>query len=172
MALPDDGERWPSAPDRTLEETYMRHSRFKRRKVPPSKPKRPVTGYDIFFRNTYPQIKKNNPSMTQPQIYSYIGRMWRENTTWLDRQICYDFADDEKDRYYAEVIEWRKKREKMLEFDREASKTVIKRRERRIAEIQPQNVAEEVRGQGQALPQKCRYDERINSRDVDDCKIQ
>uniref|UniRef100_A0A915IIE3 Uncharacterized protein n=1 Tax=Romanomermis culicivorax TaxID=13658 RepID=A0A915IIE3_ROMCU len=106
----------------------------------------------------------------------------QELNSEYDVEICYDFADDEKDRYYAEVIEWRKKREKILEFDREASKAVIKRRERRIGagffpkfnpEIQPRNVDVEVRGQGQALPGKRRYDEPpINWKDIDDCKVQ
>uniref|UniRef100_A0A915JXE4 HMG box domain-containing protein n=1 Tax=Romanomermis culicivorax TaxID=13658 RepID=A0A915JXE4_ROMCU len=143
MALPRDRrDRWPSGPNKLLEQGYPLRSHFSRKScTPASKPRRPVTGYDVFLRNAYPDMKAKYPSFTQQQIYSMIGRMWRETLTWQDRQICYDFADEEKDVYYAQMKEWRKKRNVVLQEEKaaiEAKKAKIA--ERKEAELKEESI--------------------------------
>lgn len=63
------------------------HAVYFRRKVDLGQPRRAVTAYDIFLRNTYPEFRRRYPKLTQQQIFSLIGKSWREQTTWQDRQV-------------------------------------------------------------------------------------
>jgi hypothetical protein len=65
--------------------------------------KRPVSSYMFFSKDKLPEIKNANPQITLKELYSELGRLWREvfNTEKI-REKWVKLAEVDRKRYYDE----------------------------------------------------------------------
>lgn len=76
------------------------------------RPKKCLSAYMIFVRETRSKISKANPDMPVLQIMKEVGNKW-QNLTPTEKQIFQKMADDDKIRYKEELKEFEKEVEKL-----------------------------------------------------------
>ena len=92
--------------DRYTEEmkSYTPTPGFEPKRKDPNAPKRPKSAYNIFCEETRASVKEENPEMTQPEIMSELGRMWKELGPDDDEtERLNELAADDKERYKKEM---------------------------------------------------------------------
>ena len=65
------------------------------------KPKKCLSAYMIFVKETRPKIVQSNPNMGALEVMQEVGRAW-QSMTETDRKYFKDKADNDKHRYLAE----------------------------------------------------------------------
>lgn len=73
----------------------------------PTKPKRPISAYIAFSKAKRSEVKTANPEKTTTEILSLLAECWR-NATDEDKKDFVEIAKEDKARYQAQMIEWKK----------------------------------------------------------------
>ena len=88
--------------DRYTEEmkSYVPTPGFEPKRKDPNAPKRAKSAYNIFCEENRADVKENNPEMTQPEIMSELGRLWKEMDPEDDEsERLKELAAEDKERY-------------------------------------------------------------------------
>ena len=92
--------------DRYAEEmkSYTPTPGFEPKRKDPNAPKRPKSAYNIFCEWHRACVKEDNPEMTQPEIMSELGRMWKDMDPDDDEiERLTELAAEDKERYKKEM---------------------------------------------------------------------
>lgn len=99
------------------EETKTKKKATKAKKDP-NAPKKPAGAYILFCSAKRPEVKKENPDLTAPEMLKELGALWKAASD-ADKKPFYAQAEKDKERYKKEEAAYSKKKPAKEEEDEE-----------------------------------------------------